>query len=101
MSEDSTIHQLAQNDTPASVNVPPTINGVIVWAVGRFGGGAVIGVLCLYGLTNVYADLKASNAALLKAFERNVQVNTETKAALDALKGEIHDAHLRAVDRRE
>lgn len=41
-----TLHQIAQNDTPAAVHVPKDLNGLIVWAIGRFGGGILLAAAC-------------------------------------------------------
>jgi hypothetical protein len=93
------LHEIAQSDTPADVEVPKTLNGLIIWAVGRFGSGAVIGILCVIGLKTVYEDSKATNKQLLTVMEENVRVNQQTVSTLEALKMEIHDAHNRADNR--
>lgn len=91
-----TIHQIAQNDTPAAVEVPNSLAGLLVWAAGRFGGGAVIGLLCLVGLNTVYQDMKETNRVLLTVVQENVKVNVQTVGALEAMRADIRDAHQRA-----
>jgi len=81
------LHAVAEQTTPASVTVPSTWGGLIVWAVGKWGAGAVFLVL----LVPVYQDLKASNNRLADISNKNVQV-------LEALANKI-EASNQAVTR--
>jgi len=90
------LHNIATNDTPSSVTVPKDMNGLMLWAVGRFGGGAVIGILCLIGIKTTYQDLQDTNRQLMAVLQENAKTNAQFVQALESIKGEIHDAHNRA-----
>lgn len=67
-----TLHKLAQNDTPAAVEVPSTWAGLIVWAAGRFGVGIIFAVVFGYATREVYYDGKARQDQLMAyVIERN------------------------------
>ncbi len=67
------LHQVAQSDTPSTVDVPNTTTGLVLWLVGRFGGGVLIAVVAVYGLNQVYADLRDEIRQ-----NRSVQIETIT-----------------------
>jgi hypothetical protein len=73
MSKDD-LHEVAQLDTPAAVHVPANWCGLLVWAVGKWGAGAIFLAL----LVPVYLDLKTSN-------ERFAEIASSTARAVDAL----------------
>lgn len=67
------LHQLAQNDTPATVDVPPTWQGLIVWAVGRFGVSIVFAAVFGYATREVYYDSRKDKDQLMQyVVDRNV-----------------------------
>lgn len=68
------LHNAAQLDTPAAVQVPQNWCGIIVWAVGKWGVGGIF----LAMLVPVYMDLKQSN-------ERFAEIASSTARAVDAL----------------
>lgn len=68
MSQDE-IHAIAQADTPANVQVPNTVAGLVVWGFTRFGTNLMLmmiacGVL-IYGLQGIYADQRKDNGVIL------------------------------------
>jgi hypothetical protein len=84
MSRDE-LHQLAQNDTPAAVEVPKSFNGLVIWALARFGGGAIFAVACFW----VYKDMRADRAELFNAYRENIEVMRDFKASLETQTREI------------
>ena len=68
------LHAAAQADTPAAVQVPNSWPALVVWAVGKWGVGAIFLAL----LIPVYLDLKQSN-------ERFAEIASSTARAVDAL----------------
>lgn len=72
------IRTTASQTLPAGVQIPASWGGLIVWAVGKWGTGAVF--LCL--LVPVYMDLKASN-------ERFAEIAQASARATDALATKI------------
>lgn len=63
------IHAAAQSQTPAEIDVPKSWAGLLVWAVGKWGAGAVFLIL----LFPVYSDLKESNARFVEMSRANVE----------------------------
>jgi hypothetical protein len=68
------LHAAAMADTPASVDIPQSWAALIVWAVGKWGAGAVF--LCL--LVPVYLNGQAHSA-------RFAEIASATARAIDAL----------------
>ena len=66
------LHEVAQKNTPADINVPQTWGGLFVWAIGKWG----VGVVFLGLLVPVYQDLKASNNQLVEVSRANVEILT-------------------------
>ena len=81
------LHQLANADTPAVVQVPKTINGLIIWALARFGGGAIFALACVY----VYKDMRADRSELFNAYRENIEVMRDFKASLEIQTREIQE----------
>ena len=73
------LHEVAQSSTPASVEVPNTYFGLVVWAIGKWGAGALFAAF----LIPVYQDLKASNQRLADISQANVQVLTALATKVD------------------
>jgi hypothetical protein len=86
-----TLHQIAQNDTPATVQVPSTINGLIIWAVGRFGGGIVIAVACAWALSKVYEDLRRQTDRMMTLMETRAASDSALATSISGLKTSIED----------
>lgn len=107
MSKDD-IHEVASKDTPAGVEVPNTVGGLIMWAVGRFGGSAIIAIAAAYALIRIYTDMQVQNAQMVgdqKAVTAEVveMVRETTKATGESAKAiselsEAVEANTRAVE---
>lgn len=94
------LHRFASDDTPSKVQVPQGWPGIIAWAVGRFGGGIVIAMVCVYMLDKVYADYQRQNAAVLTALTqqtevkaRNIVLMEELRKTIQELTNEARSAH--------
>lgn len=79
------LRHIAQQDTPSSVEVPPTWAGLITWAVGRFGVGVLFAGVFGWWLMTVYGDLRNDGARVLAAFEKQSETNAHTVVALQQL----------------
>lgn len=106
MSKDE-LHNIAQADTPRDVDIPATWQGIIVWAIARFGIGLLVAAVFAYGLGVVYADMRADRAELFRAYLKNAEVMIEVKEGLqgntDAIRANtdaIDSAHRRAAEGR-
>lgn len=91
----SDIHRVANQTTPQMVQVPNSIEGLVVWAVGKFGGVAIILAAFAYGLHIVYGDLKATNERVLTMVEHQTAAMGATASALESIRIEFRDAHTR------
>lgn len=89
MSKDE-IHAAASETTPDYVQIPHSWSGLVFWAVGKWGVGAIFMGMVWF----LYADLKASNERFAKLTEANV-------AAITALAQRIDNAHEKVSDMRE
>jgi hypothetical protein len=96
------LHQIAENDTPAAVTVPQTLQGLVLWAVGRFGSGILLALACGWALMRVYEDHGRQTDKLMTILEQRAKVDTEMTAALlqlrtalDKVAEEARNAHLR------
>lgn len=91
-----TLHAVAQADTPSNVDVPKTPMGLAIWAIGKFGGGAIMAVAAIYGLQTVYADLKQTHEKLIGIVEKRSEADLKLALALtdmsDALRRVSEDA---------
>jgi hypothetical protein len=85
------LHNLAQSDTPAAVDVPKSWNGLLVWAVGRFGSGILLAAACGWALARVYEDHAAQTRQLMSILEQRARVDAEFTAVLHQLRGSIED----------
>jgi hypothetical protein len=85
------IHSFAQEDTPAKVQVPQSWAGIIMWAIGRFGGGIVIAAVCAYMLDRVYADYQRQNIAVLLALTQQTEVNAKNVVVMEELRKTIQE----------
>jgi Holliday junction resolvasome RuvABC endonuclease subunit len=107
MSQDE-IHHVAKNDTPEGVQVPNTFAGLVMWAVGRFGGAAIIAIAAAYALIKIYTDMQVQNAQMIgdqKAVNAVVvemvrETTKATGASTDAISelSEAVEANTRAVE---
>lgn len=86
MSRDE-LHDAAQADTPAYVDIPATTNGLILWLLGRFGVAVVFAASTFY----VYQDMRSDRAELFNAYRENIRVIGEFKAVLQTQTDEIKE----------
>lgn len=107
MSQDQ-IHEVASKDTPTAVEVPNTLAGLITWAVGRFGGTAVIAIAAAWAVVRVYTDMqiqtanqlgdqKAANAQVMEMVRSATAVQGEVAMAIKELTRQV-EANTRAVE---
>lgn len=76
-----TLHKIAENDTPAAVQVPNSINGLIVWAVGRFGGGILLAAACAWALSKVYEDQRVQTDRMMSLLEQRATSDSQRAKA--------------------
>lgn len=79
------LHDLAQKDTPSTVEVPPNWAGLAAWAIGRLGVGVMFAAVFGWWLMTVYGDLRMDASRVLSAFERQAETNANTVTALQQL----------------
>jgi hypothetical protein len=97
------LHSIAQNDTPAAVEVPNNMQGLVMWMVGRFGGGILLAIACAWALGRVYDDHAKQNDRILSVLEQRARVDSEMTSALLQLRSAIDEvaresraAHMRS-----
>lgn len=81
----NTLHQIANNDTPAVVTVPKDMQGLIVWAVGRFGGGILLAAACAWALSKVYDDHAKQTDRMMTLLEVRSKTDSELALAIRTL----------------
>lgn len=79
------IHKLANADTPATVSVPNDKYSLILWAVGRFGGSAIVCAVCFWALSKVYDDQKETSSRMLTMLEQRAVSDARLAEALTNL----------------
>ena len=77
-----TIHALAQADTPATVDVPQNMTGLLFWAIGRFGSGILLAMACGWALSRVYEDHAKQTEQLMTILETRAKLDSEMTDAL-------------------
>lgn len=87
----NTLHAIAQNDTPAVVDVPQGWNGLIMWMVGRFGSGILLALACGWALGRVYEDHAKLTDRLMIILERRAVVDSEMTSALIQLRSALDE----------
>lgn len=97
MSKDE-IHQVAQNDTPAYVDLPKSWPGILAWITVKLGPWAVIAVVCGWATSVVYTHQREDQLALLKAYQANISAMDAFTSQLKNMQDTIDDAHRRAID---
>jgi len=98
------IAKVANEDTPARVEVPDTLTGLAIWAVGRFGSGVVMAAAFGYAASVVYKDDHALIGRVMTAFEVRSKTDSDLAGAivgftkvLNDMREEVRDAHSRAA----
>jgi hypothetical protein len=85
------LHGIANHDTPSGIEVPNTWQGLIVWALARFGVGIAVAGVFGWGIVEVYADMRADRAQLLDAYKDAIHVMQAVATKLDAQTDAIED----------
>jgi hypothetical protein len=94
MSQDE-LHAIANRETPEPVEVPNTWQGLIVWALAKFGSGLVVAGVFGWGIVHVYSDMRADRLQLLDAYKDAIIVMQSVAAKLDAQTDAIEEINRR------
>lgn len=86
-----TLHKIAQGDTPEAVDVPHSLNGLIVWAVGRFGGGILLALACGWALSKVYEDHARQTDRMMTLLEARAVSDSQLATALQSVKASVEE----------
>jgi hypothetical protein len=95
MSRDD-LHSVANADTPRDIEIPNTWQGLIVWAVARFGVGIFVAIVFGFATKEVYSDMRADRLQLLDAYRDNTRAIQEFSSRVQSLQEAMDDAHRRA-----
>jgi hypothetical protein len=95
MSKDE-IHSIATVDTPSDIQIPNTWQGLIVWAVARFGVGLIVAAVFCYGIITIYADMRTDRTQLMDAYRDNTKAIEQFGSRLAEQTKAIEEAHRRA-----
>jgi hypothetical protein len=95
MSQDE-LHSIAASDSPRGIDIPNTWQGLIVWAIARFGVGIIVAGVFAFATKEIYADMRADRVGLLDAYRDNTRALQDFSSTMDELKDSIDDAHRRA-----
>lgn len=90
MSQDE-LHRIANHDTPEAIQVPNTWQGLVVWALARFGVGIAVAGVFGWGIVHVYTDMRSDREQLLDAYKDAIQVMQSVATKLDAQTDAIED----------
>jgi hypothetical protein len=90
------LHSVANADTPHQIAVPNTIQGLIIWAVGRFGVGILVAAAFGYATHVVYYDMRDDRRLMMDAFRDNTRVVETFAGKVSELTKSIDEAHRRA-----
>ena len=74
--------QIANDTTPKEVQMPDSWQGLIVWAVAKFGTGILMAAVLGVATVRVYEDLTVLNNRVLIAFEQQTRAAEANNAAL-------------------
>ena len=82
---------------PPDPQTPPPgdTKSLLLWIAGRWGGGAVFGVIAMVGLGIVYQDMRADRARELADRARETEINATTAEILKRM-----ETRLEAIERR-
>ena len=86
MSRDE-LHARASDSTPTEVTIPNSWAGLIVWAVGKWGAGAIFACMLVW----VYTDLQKANASWVGVVRANTEVIQQLVRAVEANNDEIRE----------
>ena len=82
---------------PDPTQPPPggDTKSLLLWIAGRWGGGAVFGVIAMIGLGIVYQDMRADRARELADRAKETEINATTAEILKRM-----ETRLEAIERR-
>lgn len=78
------LRQIAEKDTPNGVDIPPGAKYLILWAVGRWGGGIVIALFFAFAWNREDTRSALREDALLEAYRQQSKNSSLTTHALQA-----------------
>jgi hypothetical protein len=96
MSQDE-LHSIAAADSPRDVDIPNTWQGLIVWAIARFGVGILVAAVFGYATKEIYSDMRDDRLQLMNAYRDNTRAIQDFTSKVDTLADSINDAHRRAM----
>ena len=96
MSQDE-LHGIAQRESPREVEIPNTWQGLVVWAIAKFGVGIAVAGVFGWAVTVIYADLRRDRDQLMNAYRDNITVMQVFTQQIENLENTIDEAHRRAV----
>jgi hypothetical protein len=83
----SAITKMANDSTPASVTVPANLTGLMTWAIGKLGVGAIF----LYMVYILHAENVNQNERILRMLEIRASVDAQYSNSLLQLTQAIQD----------
>ena len=95
MSRDD-LHSVASADTPRDIEIPNTWQGLIVWAIARFGIGLLVAAVFGVATKEIYSDMRADRLQLLDAYRDNTRAIQDFSSKVQSLQEAMDDAHRRA-----
>ena len=84
MSTDA-LHRIAQADTPSQVEVPATWHGLVIWALGRFGGIVIATLFLAYAWYDSNESHKRQMERMMLIMESKARNEAELSMALSKL----------------
>lgn len=79
------LHNYANSTLPDSVKIPPTWQGLALWALGKWGVGAVFMGMVFF----LYSDLRESNKQFADLVRSNIAAFTVLSARVDDSHGRV------------
>jgi hypothetical protein len=76
------LHSIANDASPQEVSIPNTWQGLIVWAVAKFGTGILLAAVLGVATVRVYEDLTILNTRVLTAFEQQTKAAESNNSAI-------------------
>lgn len=91
-----TLHIIAQNDTPAAVDVPKTMSALVLWAIGRFGGIVVATFMASAAAWTLYGDHKVQNERMFQFIEKRIDADLKLADAIQRMTSAVNDIAVEA-----
>ncbi len=83
------LHQIAENDTPTAVQLPSSLHGLVVWAMGRTGGGILPAASYASSLSKGYKYQRTQTDRMRILLEGRAGADSQLVAALFSVKASI------------